>query len=161
MSGRPVGEAAMRLQEMGVITGATRNQIESLQATNTSGLAIWRIVEAEMQRNKGAMDNMSKSLEGLQSTYDDTKMSLQAGFSSNFMEGEKAGIKSSIAMMESVQPVAEEMGKAFGDVSNWWEKLKNKAVESVTSIDGFSTAITWLIKGVIGLAAAFTLTAGA
>ena len=114
-----------------------------------------------MQRNKGAMDNMSKSLEGLQSTYDDTKMSLQAGFSSNFMEGEKAGIKSSIAMMESVQPVAEEMGKAFGDVSNWWERMKNKAVESVTSIDGFSTAITWLIKGVIGLAAAFTLTAGA
>ena len=160
MSGRPVGEAAMRLQEMGIITGQTRNQIESLQATNTSGLAIWRMVQAEMAKNKGAMDDMSVSLEGLQSTFEDTKMSLQAGFSENFMEGEKAGIKSSIALMKLIQPVAEEMGKAFGELSNWWANLKNKAVESATTIQGLGTTITWLVKGLLGFAGALALTGG-
>ena len=40
MSGRPVGEAGMRLQELGLISGETRNQIEKLQAANAAGSAI-------------------------------------------------------------------------------------------------------------------------
>ncbi|CAB4159152.1 hypothetical protein UFOVP736_26 [uncultured Caudovirales phage] len=160
MAGRPVGEAAMRLQEMGVITGTTRNQIESLQATNASGLQIWKIVEAEMRRNVGAMNDMSVSLEGLQSTYEDTKMALQAGFSEKFMEGEKAGVESSIKMMEKLQPVANALGRDFGALSNWWEKLKAKAVESVTSFEGFGTTVLWLVRGVLGFASALAVAGG-
>lgn len=160
MAGRPVGEAAMRLQEMGVITGNTRNQIESLQATNASGLTIWKLVEEEMRRNSGAMKDMSADLLGLQSTYEDTKMALQAGFSDKFLEGEKAGVESSIKMMEKLQPVAESLGREFGGLSNWWEKLKAKAVESVTSFEGFGTTMIWLVKGVLGLASALAIAGG-
>jgi hypothetical protein len=70
-----------------------RNQIESMQAANASGLEIWKVVERQLAKNKGAMDAQSKSLEGLQSTFNDTKNAMEGGFSDGFLKGEKAGCR--------------------------------------------------------------------
>lgn len=153
MSGRPVGEATMRLQEMAVISGTLRNQIESMQASNASGLAIWALVEKQLEKNTGAMGEQSKTLEGLQSTFNDTKQQMEAGFSDGFLEGEKAGVESAIKVMEALSPVMVRLGKDASVVSNFIEKLKLKVVESVTGWSGFSGAVEWAIKGMVGLAA--------
>ncbi len=42
-SGRPVGEAMMRLQELGVISGDTRNQIENLQKSARKAMPCGRL----------------------------------------------------------------------------------------------------------------------
>lgn len=153
MSGRPVGEATMRLQEMSIISGTVRNKIESMQAANASGLEIWKVVEKQLQKNTGAMEQQSRSLEGLQSTHADTQKQMEGGFSSGFLEGEKAGVQASIKLMEAMTPVMQRLGKETGNVENQFELLKLKVVEGVTSWKGFGTTVEWVIKGAVGLAA--------
>jgi hypothetical protein len=153
MSGRPVGEATMRLQEMGIITGSTRNQIESMQAANASGIEIWKLVEKQLQRNTGAMEEQSKVLEGLQSTHADTKNQMEAGFSKGFLEGEKAGTEAAIKMMEGMTPVLENLGKELGVVDGRWARFKLGVVEAATGNKAFSVTVEWLMKGMVGLAA--------
>ena len=153
MSGRPVGEASMRLQEMGIISGTVRNQIESMQAANASGLEIWKVVTKQLERNSGAMEAQSKSLEGLQSTWNDTKRAMEGGFSDGFLEGEKSGVEASIKLMEAMAPVMRNLGQEAGAVENRWEALKLKVVEGLTSWRGFGATVEWVIKGMVGLAA--------
>lgn len=161
MSGRPVGEATMRLQEMGIISGTVRNQIESMQAANASGLEIWKVVEKQLARNKGAMDAQSKSLEGLQSTWNDTKRAMEGGFADGFLEGEKKGVEASIKLMEAMSPVMRNLGAEVGRASNWWEGFKLRTVEAATENRAFGGTVEWVIKGVVGLAAIFAGAASA
>jgi ABC-type multidrug transport system fused ATPase/permease subunit len=65
-SGRPVGEAMMRLQEMGVISGDTRAEIERL-----SGPRAWAAAEKAFMRFFGMMSKQSKTWDGLKSTVSD------------------------------------------------------------------------------------------
>jgi len=156
MSGRPVGEAAQRLQELGLISGTTRNQIEAMQAANVSGIETWAVVEKQLQRNKGAQDALGESLEGLRSTQDDTKTQMNAGFSGGFMEGEKAGVKSSIKMMEAIAPLAKDLGGELGRTSNAWENFKLKTVEAVTGSKAFGPAVEAGTRAVVAFAVATT-----
>ena len=160
MSGRPVGEAGMRLQELGLISGQTRNAIEAMTEANAAGSAIWAVVAKDMERTKGAMNDLSASLEGLESTYEDTRTQLEAGFGQGFMEGEKAALKSSTDLLEKMTPVARTLGEIIGNVSNWWEVFKAKMVGAVTGIPGFSTMVTVAAAAVAGLAGAITLATG-
>ncbi len=160
MSGRPVGEAAMRLQEMGLIAGQTRNQIEAMQAANADGSAIWKIVEKDIQRTKGAMDTLSQSLAGLQSTQEDTQRALEAGFGKGFLDGEKAAVQRTTLLMERMVPTATFLGDALGSVSNAWERFKLRVTEVITSLPGFNTVVTSAIVAVAGLASTITLAAG-
>lgn len=136
-AGRPIGEAAMRLQEMSLISGETRNAIESMQAANVAGNEIWKMVERELARNKGAMDDLSRSMEGLESTHADVKQQMESGFGKGFMEGEKAAIKASSDAMERFTPVAEYFGEVFGMISNAVQKGKARIVDMATSFPGF------------------------
>lgn len=160
-SGRPVGEAAMRLQELGLITGQTRNAIESMQAANASGAEIWRVVEKELSRNKGAMDDLSASLEGLESTAADVRQQMEAGFGKGFMEGEKAGIKATTAAMERMTPVAEYFGEVFGVISNSGKKFKAWLVDSLTSLPGFAAGLKVAGMAALTLTAAVVAASGA
>lgn len=153
MSGRPIGLATMRLQEMGIISGSVRNSIESMQAANASGLEIWKVMEKQLGRNKGAMDVLSLSLEGLQSTYQDTKNAMEGGFSAGFLDGQKAGIDSANKAMDALTPVLANLGEELGNADNKVEKFKAGLLNSITSWKGFSGAVEWTIKGLVGLAA--------
>ena len=160
MSGRPVGEAGMRLQELGLISGETRNQIEKLQASNAAGTAIWAVVSKDIERTKGAMGDLSKSLEGLEGTYEDTRKALEAGFGQGFMEGEKAGVKSATETLERMTPVATYLGEVIGIVANAWANLKAWVVDAVTSFPGFTQVATGAALAVTWLAATITAATG-
>ena len=160
MSGRPVGEAGMRLQEMGLISGETRNQIEAMTAANAAGSAIWSMVQKDMERTKGAGNDLSASLDGLESTYEDTRTQLQAGFGAGFMEGEKASVKAATDALGAMVPVATTLGQVLGNLDNWWEKLKATVVSSVTGFSGFSSALEVAVTAVVGFAGWITLSSG-
>lgn len=161
MSGRPVGEAAFRLQELGLISGQTRTQIEAMQAANAAGSAVWAVAQKDLERTKGAMQALSDSVEGLESTYEDTRKQLEAGFGKGFMEGEKAGIKSATQVMAAMVPTAEYLGEQIGSVSNFFAELKAKVTSAVTALPGFSTAVTGAMVAMGGLAATVLAAAGA
>ena len=160
-SGRPVGMVAQRMQELGVISGATRNQIESMQAANASGSEVWAVAERDILRFKGAMDDAQGTLAQLESTYRDTQREVQGGFSGGFMEGEKAGMQASITLMEALKPVARNLGEIFGAVSNRWEKFKAGIVSAVATMPGFTQVLTSAGYAVTAFAGALVLAAGA
>jgi len=70
-TGRAVGESLARLQELGLLSGEARTQIEDLQKEGIKGQRVWGIVEAALKRNAGAMKLLSETAAGLVSTLKD------------------------------------------------------------------------------------------
>jgi hypothetical protein len=161
MSGRPVGEASMRLQELGLLSGRTRNAIESMQAANVSGLKVWSMVESELSRNKGAMKDLSQELEGLQSTLEDTQSLALSGFSKGFMEGEKASVQASTAAWEKFAPVLEYVGRQLGTVSNAFQSFKAKIQTVVAGSNVLANALKFAANAFVVFNAAVLIAAGA
>lgn len=74
-SGKPFGEATMRLQEMGAMSGASRAKIESLAGKVKDGSMTmdeaWKMAGGEFGRFSGMMDKQSGTLEGKMSNLSD------------------------------------------------------------------------------------------
>jgi hypothetical protein len=74
-SGRPFGEATMRLQEMGAISGADREKIEGLAGAVKDGkmtmVDAWGQATTSFSRFSGMMDKQSSTLEGKLSNFSD------------------------------------------------------------------------------------------
>src|SRR5699024_6318226 len=64
-SGRPVGDATMALQEMGAISGETRNMIEELAESGQDISDIWPQVTDEFSTYDNMMEKMSDNLNNL------------------------------------------------------------------------------------------------
>jgi len=70
-SNRPVGEAMMRLQELGIVSGKVRNEIESLQKSGAAGPDVWAAVTRAMSGYTGMTEKVSQTTSGLISTMRD------------------------------------------------------------------------------------------
>jgi hypothetical protein len=70
-AGRPFGEAAMRLQEMGILTAKGRNELEALQKSGASADVIFKRLTDEFGRFDGSMGKLAGTWEGLTSTIKD------------------------------------------------------------------------------------------
>src|SRR5690606_22397247 len=64
-SGRPIGEATSRLQEMGAISGAARERIEKLAESGQDISKIWPRVTKEFETYDGMMEKMSHNMSNL------------------------------------------------------------------------------------------------
>lgn len=64
-SGRPVGDATMALQEMGAMSGETRNMIEELAESGGNIADIWPTVTGEFEQYNGMMEKMSDNMNNL------------------------------------------------------------------------------------------------
>ena len=70
-NGQPFGEAAMRLQEMAILSGETRLKMEQLQKSGAASTEIWNLFAAELDKTKGAMEKQAGTFAGLSSTITD------------------------------------------------------------------------------------------
>ena len=77
-SGRPFGEAAARLQEMGAISGVARAKLEALQESGASGAKLWAALTQEVSRFGGMMTEQSNTWTGRLSTLKDQFNQLSA-----------------------------------------------------------------------------------
>ena len=130
-SGRPIGEVAQQLQAVGVLSGSARSQIESLIESGKAGNEVWAVAEREIGRVNGAMEDQSKTLDGLLSNLKDNQGAFQRAFSNGYIDGEKAGVEALSNAYERLTPLAENLGKEFGRVSNLWEKFKGSLMGNV------------------------------
>jgi len=92
-NGQPFGEAAMRLQEMGILGGEARKKMEDLQAAGATNAEIWGVFTAELEKSKGGMEKLSTTGEGLMSTLGDTWDGALAKFGDRFQDLAKDKIK--------------------------------------------------------------------
>lgn len=70
-SGRPWGESALRLQELGLISGKARSKLERLRDTGASSTKQWEAFMQATSHTNGMMKKMSQTWTGLASTLRD------------------------------------------------------------------------------------------
>jgi len=110
-SGRPVGEATMRLQELGVVSGDVRGRLESMQKAGVAGNAIWGEAAAALNRFSGSMERQSVTWSGKLSTLRDNIGQVLAAFGTPIIDGLKPYLDMAIAKVGSLQNAATAAGE--------------------------------------------------
>jgi len=136
--GQPFGEAAMRLQEMGVITPEVRSKMEELQKAGASNAEVWAVLEERLATFKGGMETLSKTGDGLTSTLKDNWTAAVREFGQAFSDQAKGGIKD---LSDRLQELNED-----GTIAVWADKAV-KAINMVKEAAGMAAqALGWLYR---------------
>jgi hypothetical protein len=151
-SGRPVGEATMRLQEMGLISGEVRNRIEELQKSGAAGPAVWDAARRALSRFSGGMEMQSKTWIGKMSNLSDAIGQVMVKLGTPIIDALKPYLDGVIAKVESLKASAAAMGeqiktaldtlRAAWDTGNMAELIGSGIVLGVINgINAFSSGI--------------------
>lgn len=113
-SGKPFGEAAMRLQELAVLSGEERDRLEEMQKSGATGAEVWDQFAATMQKTAGTTARLGETFTGMKST----------------LEGQWQEIKRLIgqplfeAVKNDARGIRDDIQKAFdsGTVDLWARK---------------------------------------
>lgn len=160
-SGRPIGEVLSRLQELGGISGATRNAIEGMQQSGAGFSETWRVLESDLKRSQGAMAVTAKTLEGMRSTLEDTQDTMAAGFAGGFLEGEKTAVQGMTDALSRLTPVTDYFGQLLGTIVGVEDKAKAKLLDMATALPGVQTGMKAAGTAIIAFNAAVVALAGA
>lgn len=119
-SGKPFGEAAMRLQELAILSPQARAEMEKLQESGASSSVVFAALQKELSKYNGAMLEQATTFKGLFSTLSDImKLDLGYIFEPLFQSTKKAAV----ALIQFSETPA-------------WQKIKDQArgaVEIVTA----------------------------
>lgn len=124
-SNRPVGEALMRLQELGIVSGETRQQIEDLQG-QARGADAWKVLQEQLNGNSGAMKDLSGTWAGLYSTFQDTMEEIQRRvMSGGALDSLKGALTDLTGTMEELidSGAFEDLGSLVGGLAEGLAKL--------------------------------------
>ena len=127
--GQPFGEAAMRLQELGVLTPAVRQEMEALQTAGAANSAVWEAFAARLETFGGAMADLSQTGDGLTSTLQDTWTAAVREFGDAFADAAKESIGFLINLLAKL--------KADGTIRSWAQA----ALEALTPLKDLITAV--------------------
>jgi len=112
-SGRPVGEAMQRLQELGAISPDVRAKLEKLQAEGKKGAEVWQVAAEELARFSGGMELQSQTWNGKISTLSDNWAQVRAEFGKPIMDALKPLLDEGISSLESMASKAREIGETI------------------------------------------------
>lgn len=112
-SGRPVGEAMQRLQEIGAITPEVRSKLEKLQAEGKKGSEVWKVAAEDLARFSGGMELQSQTWNGKLSTLGDAWAEVRAQFGEPIMDALKPLLDDGIGTIESMAAKAREIGETI------------------------------------------------
>lgn len=144
-SGRPAGESLMRLQEIGALTGKTRNEIEKAIATGRDWRETWKLLTDDMSRYHGIMEEQSATYEGLLSNLEDASILLLATIGEKILPAAKKIIEDMIQVMESIEWVfktsAELAVDAYNEQLSKVEELNKKIPELLDKYDKMHIAL--------------------
>lgn len=139
-SGRPVGEAMMRLQELGVMSGKARSEVEDLMDANVDSKEVWKAVTGEMSRYDGMMEKQSKTYEGMVSNLEDSITLLQRSVGNNLLPLAKDMVSFMSAVVESFTPL-EEVITNFGLATEEASNQRNEFIRLTNQYELLATNI--------------------
>lgn len=119
-SGRPFGEAAMRLQELAVLSPQARNEMEALQKSGADASAVWAVMEKDLGRFDGAMVKQAGTWGGLTSSIKDNVSILAATSFKPVFDTAKAGMADLLAFLSTpeMQRGAQDFAAMLGETIN-------------------------------------------
>ncbi|MBX0328707.1 hypothetical protein K2Z83_13575 [Oscillochloris sp. ZM17-4] len=123
------GEAAMVLQEMGILSADVRTKMEQMKKEGASGEEVWAVFEAQMQNFNGAMIKQAGTWAGLTSTISDTLAVTGAIAGKPLFDLAKSGLKAIADVLAS--QVIEDGAKATAAAMQF---LIDKATQLVAPI---------------------------
>lgn len=112
-SGRPVGEAMQRLQEIGAITPGVRAKLEKLQAEGKKGSEVWQVAAEDLARFSGGMELQSQTWNGKLSTLSDAWAEVRAQFGEPIMDALKPLLDDGINVIGDMAAKAREIGETI------------------------------------------------
>lgn len=149
-SGRPAGEAMMRLQELGAISGKARNQIEALSESG-QGMAAWKLAEGSLGRFQGGMEKLSDTLAGRLSNLQDAVGSIWRAIGEPLNESLKPLVSAASGLIGDLQVKAKEFGNYLatgvntavelfkaGDLGTF---LKDKLISGLATVGNYATGL--------------------
>lgn len=163
-AGKPFGEAAMRLGELGVMGPKTRDQLERLQKTGASGAEVFTAYQESLGKFTGAMEKQQNTWGGLTSSISDTISILSATAFAPFFDMAKAGLSTVLDLLGSqgMTNAAAGMGKAFGDAFQIIRAAFGPVISGfISTAKGASAAADGsaffgtVVKALIGIVATF------
>lgn len=113
-SGRPVGEAMQRLQELGAISPDVRAKLEALQAAGKKGSEVWKVAADELAKFSGGMELQAATWNGKISTLADAWALVRAEFGRPINDALKPLLDASTAQIERLAATARTIGEAIG-----------------------------------------------
>lgn len=108
-SGTPVGEATMRLLEMGLISGDTKRSLEDLAKSGEGTSRAMEIVRETFARTSGAMAEQAQTMSGLTSTLADTMRALAADTVLPAWEKLKVVLRDVLELLGAIPGAAESV----------------------------------------------------
>jgi hypothetical protein len=117
--GQPFGQAAMRLQQMGIMTPKVAAEMQRLQASGASAEQVFAVLQGRLGEFDGGMDALSKTGSGLVSTLKDNWSLALADFGKAFMDLSKEGIQ---GLIDRIQQLRED-----GTIERWAERSASAA----------------------------------
>lgn len=113
-AGRPWGEAAMRLSELGLMSGETRAKLEEMTKAGATSEEVWGAFIQSMGRFEGMMEKQSKTFAGLMSTLADSVNMALGKLMSGLFQQLKSGLEPTIAFIEGpLTSAIEGFGQLF------------------------------------------------
>lgn len=115
-SGRAVGESMARLQELGLLSGETRGELEKLQKEGKKGDEVWNVAAKSLGQYGGMMDEQSKTFSGVASNFDDSISSVLREFGDQILPDVKGQTSEFITVLNDLKPVAAGVGFVVSSV---------------------------------------------
>jgi len=121
-SGTSAGESVSRLQELGLITGATKIKFEELAAAQKKGTAAiltgenaLKLLQGVMSRAQGGMAALSNTTEGKLSNMKDNLTQLKVSFGTGFNDGLKIALDAANTKLPELLAKFTEFGTLIGN----------------------------------------------
>ena len=135
-SGKPIGEAMQRLQELAVLSGDARVKIEELQKAGKRKEA-WKVLENSLRETSGTMKIMQGTLSGVWSTL--------------VGRGKKAIRDMTSGSMDKLKNVIKNISNSLASLikSGFFEKLGNKVGSFFEKIMGLKVVVEEIGRGFI------------
>ena len=169
-SGTSAGDSVSRLQELGLVTGDVKRDLEALAAAQKKGTAEVMTSEkalaklkAILSANEGAMARLAATTKGKLSNLDDNVNKLKVSFGTGFNVGLRDALDATNNFLPQLESIFKEAGMRVGSALS--EGIKGNTQE-LALIGGFIGETLWagvkavMLKGIDSLLVTPTMTAG-
>jgi len=134
-SGTPVGEATMRLLEMGLVTGDAKRELEGLAGTARSEEATFAIIQKTFAGTAGAMQLQAESFSGLVSTLKDNLNILAGELTRGPFEQLKAGLETILILMGKMDTAMDkQLRERLGEIQRLRMEVAGATTETAAGI---------------------------
>jgi hypothetical protein len=113
--GQPFGEASLRLQEMGLLSGEARQQLERLTGQALSQSRVFEILNESFARTEGGMEQLAQTFSGRISTLKDSFNILAGELTEGLFDQLNASLQDLLEKMDALPTAAERAANGVRD----------------------------------------------